>query len=399
MKISGRAPPPAGDMQGKTDKTRPSLRTLKKDAAKPEQSKYKPLYGKVFYLDVPSSVISEKLEKDLKELGGRVEGFLSKDISYLISNKKEAKFAQSLGQISPVPSPESAHYGGNSSLHPSSRRDRDDRSSFKMADTVRVSRGKSLVEKAIKEQELIPSGSILSNALSWGVKILHVDDIKNYIEQKKKEFCLIKKEGTSGKDVGKRCANQKSKTGRLKNPFVKVEDRSCHYRPFYLQLSSFPVLNYSAPKPYSPFEADKKTNASQKQIQSKQRNKTNSDKDCGGIPVQLPLKDKRKRGYCECCVKKFEDLQTHLESEQHQNFAQSTQYKVVDDIISKFVYDFVEYGNETQKSKRTKCSMGCFSPTTGSVTNTGWQSTHIARASFQVDAFGLSFILDVMLNQ
>lgn len=57
-------------MQGKTDKTRPSLRTLKKDAAKPEQSKYKPLYGKVFYLDVPSSVISEKLEKDLKELGG-----------------------------------------------------------------------------------------------------------------------------------------------------------------------------------------------------------------------------------------------------------------------------------------------------------------------------------------
>lgn len=65
-----------------------------------------------------------------------MEGFLSKDISYLISNKKEAKFAQSLGQISPVPSPESAHYGGNSSLHPSSRRDRDDRSSFKMADTV-----------------------------------------------------------------------------------------------------------------------------------------------------------------------------------------------------------------------------------------------------------------------
>ncbi|XP_014458648.1 protein DBF4 homolog A isoform X2 [Alligator mississippiensis] len=383
MKISGRAPPP-GDMQGKTDKTRPSLRTLKKDAAKPEQSKYKPLYGKVFYLDVPSSVISEKLEKDLKELGGRVEGFLSKDISYLISNKKEAKFAQSLGQISPVPSPESAHYGGNSSLHPSSRRDRDDRSSFKMADTVRVSRGKSLVEKAIKEQELIPSGSILSNALSWGVKILHVDDIKNYIEQKKKEFCLIKKEGTSGKDVGKRCANQKSKTGRLKNPFVKVEDRSCHYRPFYLQLSSFPVLNYSAPKPYSPFEADKKTNASQKQIQSKQRNKTNSDKDCGGIPVQLPLKDKRKRGYCECCVKKFEDLQTHLESEQHQNFAQSTQYKVVDDIISKFVYDFVEYGNETQKSKRTKCSMGCFSPTTGSVTNTGELKDQLKRQNISL---------------
>ncbi|KAM9165879.1 protein DBF4 homolog A isoform 1-T3 [Pangshura tecta] len=365
MKISNKGQVTPGGTQGKTEKNKP-LKTLKKDTTKTEKSKYKPLTGKVFYLDIPSSVISEKLEKDLKELGGRVEGFLSKDISYLISNKKEAKFAQVLGQISPVPSPGSAHTGGNSSPHPSSRRDRHDGNSFKMVDTVRLSRGKSLVEKAIKEQELIPSGSILSNALSWGVKILHVDDIKNYLEQKKKELYLIKKASISIKDVGKRFGDQKSKS-RLKNPFVKVEDRSCRYRPFYLQLSSFPVLNYSAPKPYSPFDVDKKNASGQKQTQSKQRNKTNSDKDCGG-PVQLPLKDKKKRGYCECCMKKYDDLQTHLESEQHQNFAQSTQYQVVDDIISKFVYDFVEYRDDTQKIKRTKYSMGYFSPVTGNIT-------------------------------
>uniref|UniRef100_A0A452I7C9 BRCT domain-containing protein n=1 Tax=Gopherus agassizii TaxID=38772 RepID=A0A452I7C9_9SAUR len=125
-----------GETQGKTEKNKPSLKTLKKDTTKTEKSKYKPLTGKVFYLDIPSNVISEKLEKDLKELGGRVEGFLSKDISYLISNKKEAKFAQVLGQISPVPSPGSAHTGGNSSPHPSSRRDRHDGNSFKMVDTV-----------------------------------------------------------------------------------------------------------------------------------------------------------------------------------------------------------------------------------------------------------------------
>ncbi|XP_043397193.1 protein DBF4 homolog A isoform X5 [Chelonia mydas] len=349
MRISNKRQVTTGGTQGKTEKNKPSLKTLKKDTTKTEKSKYKPLTGKVFYLDIPSNVISEKLEKDLKELGGRVEGFLSKDISYLISNKKEAKFAQVLGQISPVPSPGSAHTGGNSSPHPSSRRDRHDGNSFKMVDTVRLSRGKSLVEKAIKEQELIPSGTILSNALSWGVKILHVDDIKNYLEQKKKELYLIKKASISVKDVGKRCGGQKSKS-RLKNPFVKVEDRSCRYRPFYLQLSSFPVLNYSAPKPYSPFDVDKKNASGQKQTQSKQRNKTNSDQDCGG-PVQLPLKDKKKKGYCECCMRKYEDLQTHLESEPHQNFAQSTQYQVVDDIISKFVYDFVDYRDDTQKMK------------------------------------------------
>ncbi|NXI57051.1 DBF4A protein, partial [Chloroceryle aenea] len=353
-------------MQAKPEMIRSSQKNWKKDTGKPEKLKYKPLTGKVFYLDIPSNAISEKIGRDLKELGGRVESFLSKDISYLVSNKKEAKFAPTLGQISPVPSPESACNGGNSSPHPSNQKDRHDGSSFKTVDTVRMSRGKSLVEKAIKEQDLIPSGSILSNALSWGVKILHLDDVKNYIEQKKKELCLIKRAGNSVKDVGKQVTAQKSKS-RLKNPFVKVEDRSRQYRPFYLQLPRFPVLNYCVPKPHSPFEVDKKHLSGQKQTQSKQRNKINSDKDCG-TPVQLPQKDKKKRGYCECCGKKYEDLETHLESEQHQNFAQSTQYQIVDDIISKFVYEFVKYKDDAKKIKRTKCSTGYFSPIVGKVT-------------------------------
>ncbi|XP_068260800.1 protein DBF4 homolog A isoform X1 [Nyctibius grandis] len=357
---------PLDGMQAKTEEIRSSLKNVKKDVGKPEKLKYKPLTGKVFYLDIPSNVISEKIGKDLKDLGGRVESFLSKDISYLVSSKKEAKFAPTLGQISPVPSPESIRNGGNSSPHPSNRRDRHDGSSFKIVDTVRMSRGKSLVEKAIKEQDLIPSGSILSNAFSWGVKILHIDDVKNYIEQKKKELYLIKRAGSSFKDVEKQVTTPKSRS-RLKNPFVKVEDRSRRYRPFYLQLPSFPVLNYCVPKPYSPFEVDKKHPSGQKQTQSKQRNKINSDKDCG-TAVQLPQKDKKKKGYCECCGKKYEDLQTHLETEQHQNFAQSTQYQVVDDIISKFVYEFVEYKDDAKKIKRTKCSTGYFSPIVGKIT-------------------------------
>ncbi|NXH59218.1 DBF4A protein, partial [Rhabdornis inornatus] len=359
--------PPDG-IQAKTEKIRSSLKNVKKDTGKPEKLKFKPLTGKVFYLDIPSNVISEKLGKDLKELGGRVDSFLSKDINYLVTNKKEAKFAPTLGQISPVRSPKSAPNGGNGSPHPSSRKDRHDGSSFKIVDTIRMSRGKSLVEKAIKEQDLIPSGSILSNALSWGVKILHIDDVKNCIEQKKRELYLIKRAGSSSKDVGKHVTAQKSKTGRLKSPFIRVEDRSRQYRPFYLQLLSFPFLNYCVPKPYSPFEVEKKYPSGQKQTQSKERNKINSDKDCG-MPAHFPQKDKKKRGYCECCGKKYEDLQTHLESERHRNFAQSTQYKVVDDIISKLVYEFVAYkDDDTGKIKRTKCGIGYFSPIIGKIT-------------------------------
>uniref|UniRef100_A0A8C9FC28 Protein DBF4 homolog A n=1 Tax=Pavo cristatus TaxID=9049 RepID=A0A8C9FC28_PAVCR len=85
-------------------------------------------------------------------------------------------------------------------------------------------------------------------------------------------------------------------------------------------------------------------------------------------PVQLHQKDKKRRGYCECCGKKYEDLQTHLESEQHQNFAQSAQYQVVDDIISKFAYEFVEYRDDEKNMKRIKCSTGYFSPIIGKIT-------------------------------
>ncbi|XP_077160300.1 protein DBF4 homolog A [Paroedura picta] len=354
------------DMQGRPDGSRPPLKTVKKDSTKSDKLKHKPLTGKVFYLDIPSNVLSEKIAKDLKELGGKVEGFFGKGISYLISNKKEAKFAQTLGQVSPVPSPESIYNGGNSSPHPSSRRDKIDGSSFKGVDTVLMSRGKCLVEKAIKEQELIPSGSILSNALSWGVKILHVDDIKNYIDQKKKDLCMIKKSSSEVKDVEKKSSAQKTKS-ILKNPFLKVEDRRCNYRPFYLQLSNFPVVSYSNPKPCSPFDVEKKNVNGQKQIQMRQRTLANNDKEI--FPAQLPAKHKKRKGYCECCMKKYDDLQTHLESEQHQNFAQSSHYQVVDDIISQFPCDFVDLRENTPKTKRRKCSIGQFAPLIGASTD------------------------------
>jgi activator of S phase kinase len=50
------------------------LKSLKTDS-RPEKSKYKPLWGKVFYLDLPSVTISEKLQKDIKDLGGVSEKY------------------------------------------------------------------------------------------------------------------------------------------------------------------------------------------------------------------------------------------------------------------------------------------------------------------------------------
>lgn len=109
----------------------------------------KPFTGKVFYLDLPSNKTAESLESDIKELGGvrgfrflgciddikrfeiskniviilfhvfptqTVEKFFSKEIKYLVSNKKEARYVNCLRQPSPVPSRDS----GQSSSHPGS---------------------------------------------------------------------------------------------------------------------------------------------------------------------------------------------------------------------------------------------------------------------------------------
>ncbi|XP_055445998.1 protein DBF4 homolog A isoform X3 [Bubalus kerabau] len=294
-----------GGIQVKNEKNRSSLKSLKTDN-KPEKSKYKPLWGKVFYIDLPSVTTSEKLQKDIKDLGGRVEEFLSKDISYLISNKKEAKFAQTLGRISPIPSPESANTAETTSPHPSH-----DGSSFKSPDTVCLSRGKLLVEKAIKDHTL--------------------------------DITLNK---------GKRNCIYSRNQALLQEMWL--------YRPFYLQLTNMPFINYSIQKPSSPFDVEKPS-STQKQTQVKLRIQTDGDK-CGGIPVQFQLKEKKKKGYCECCLQKYEDLDIHLLSEQHRNFAQSNHYQVVDDIISKLVFDFVEYERDMPKKKRIKYSVGSLSP-------------------------------------
>lgn len=338
--------------QGKTGKNQQPQKLEKKLSVKTEDTKCKPLSGKVFYLDLPPNLFSENLEKDIKAFGGTVEGFLSKDISYLISNKKEAKFAHSVRHFSPEGSPEPSQNAGNSLSCPNNKRSGLDRSLQNTSVTARISRGKSLVEKVIKEQEIIPANSVLANALSWGVKVIHVDDVKSYIEQKK-GCANIKKPAPVVKDVGKESNNQKVKSGRLKKPFVKVEDRSRHYRPFYLQLSSFPVVNYSVEKTCSPFDVEKKICTTQKQAQATLRNKTNTEQE-SETQVLPNFKERKKKGYCECCLKKYEDLQSHVESEEHRTFAESDQYQVVDDVIFKFPYDFVECRND--KIKRMKCS-------------------------------------------
>ncbi|XP_015213429.2 protein DBF4 homolog A [Lepisosteus oculatus] len=355
----------------KTEQNKVTLKSVLQTANGSSGLKTKPLAGKLFYLDLPFSKTTEALEKDIQKLGGTIERFFSKDIRYLVSNKKEAKFVKSVGRNSPLSSPGSPNTTGNSSPCLSSRRGSCKVSSQDAADAIK-SRGKSLVEKVVKEQELIQTNRILSNALDWGVKILYIDDILSYIEKKKKDLPTdqpnlhtSKAKKTVSNATNAKTSVKKNEVGNLKKPFLKVEDQSRHYKPIYLSLPNLPELNFCLPAPCCPFESEKTNKDRDVKKQREHGNKVqrhiadeaNCTKQLKAKLRALDLKEKKKRGYCECCVVKYENLKAHLSSERHKAFSTSDEYFVVDKVTSELVCDFVEIQNE----KGERCSSATYS--------------------------------------
>ncbi|XP_076010032.1 protein DBF4 homolog A [Genypterus blacodes] len=322
-------------------------------------ARVKPFAGKVFYLDLPSNRKAQALENDIKELGGTVEKFFSKEIKYLVSNKREAKYVQCLRQDSPVPSPES----GQSSPHPRSNPQRpgsqkDDIKSRTLGqmDTAVTSRGKSLVERVVKEQERLQMNKILSNALEWGVKILYIDDVMAYVEKKKKALTYHSTVTTalkSAKAVSTvKQGFQKCKGGRISKPFIKVEDSCRHYRPIYLTMPNLPEFNLKTVPPGSPFCADDKDPPGNRPRRQRGMRASASEERVHGRAKKS--RDKKRGGYCECCMLKYDKLTTHLQSERHKAFSRSNEYMVVDRLMSAMCCNFVHIKT---KNNIPKCSM------------------------------------------
>ncbi|XP_056300239.1 protein DBF4 homolog A isoform X2 [Pseudoliparis swirei] len=311
----------------------------------------KPFAGKVFYLDLPSNRIAEMLENDIKDLGGTVEKFFSKEIKYLVSNKREARYVQCIRQDSAVPNADS----GPSSTHPRSNRDKNKSTSLGQTDTFVPSRGKSLVEKVVKEQEGVKMNKILSNALEWGVKILYIDDILAYVKKKKKivssqcPATTAVKTSVKAESAAKQ-GFKKCKGGRIGKPFVKVEDSSRHYRPIYLTMLNMPEFNLKSAPPCSPFCVEDKLLPGNKQLGRRGAKASASEELANG---RKKNKDKKRGGYCECCLIKYENVTMHLKSERHKAFSKSDKYSMVDKLVSTLHYNF----HTKTTTERPKCSV------------------------------------------
>ncbi|XP_071803027.1 uncharacterized protein [Asterias amurensis] len=338
---------------------------------------HKPLKGKSFYLDVRKQVT--KLKKDLEDLGGVVETFLSKDVSYVVSDRPEVKleYTKNAGLIvpsgaSPAVSTPSPFQQGKDSTHGAT-------DSPSASGEGMVTRGKAIVQKATISQNFFfqtyGTSNVLANAHNWNVNIRYIDSVIKYINKEKKK---IKEAEVLSPKTGSQHNRVKpgtTKERKLSEPALKAEDASRHYRPSTQEMSSWPRLSMDGPSGSCPFDVtvsrDKHMNSPEThQPKGKQqrfdlsRNMRSPEAHPSRLgkqrliekevtvttPIQrstarkatshTPIRHKdtgvrdSRRGYCECCLTKYADLEKHLVSEQHRNFVrESNHYANLDVMI------------------------------------------------------------------
>ncbi|XP_069808531.1 protein DBF4 homolog B [Dendropsophus ebraccatus] len=260
--------------------------------------------GKLFYLDLPPNKQTQLLTKAICSLGGVIEGFLSRDVNYVVTgNRKAAVIAKG----------DSGGSKGGASKPPTTEK----------IEKTPYSRGKQLLKKVVQSQEC---SSVLSSAHSWGVCILHVDEVLGYLE-----FSTKRRANKPNEGKGSGGAGQTLKVGKLKSPFLKIEDQSRKYRPIHCSFSNFPECSFIS-SDRSPFETARTNNSTHKD-----REPGEQDKDEFERPQNW-----EKSGYCECCQTTYTRLIEHLISEQHCLFAfNASNYKVIDDITSSIICDLV----------------------------------------------------------
>ncbi|KYO46641.1 DBF4-like protein B isoform A [Alligator mississippiensis] len=304
-----------------------------------------PFLGKSFYLDLPNNKNTQFLLETIKHLGGMIESFLSKEVSYVVSSSKEAKLDSRPGRQTKKQS-STASWDDKAKILPSvaSKGGCHARPSPKPADSVNtalISRGKELLQKVIRNQDTWAGSSILANARSWGVRILHVDEMMAYIQQLLLTMSGARKSSQKMEVTSLAFGPRVPKVGKLKPPFLKIEDQSRRFRPLHHQFKSFPDLNFLAPKGCSPFEPLKSPSSSCKtRVPEGCMILSERGKSPQSTPPTVP---KKRKGFCECCQETFEDLQLHLQSSHHRQFAlDDSQYAAVDHLISQLINDFVE---------------------------------------------------------
>ncbi|XP_018554269.1 uncharacterized protein dbf4b [Lates calcarifer] len=305
----------------------------------------KKLEGKTFYLDNVKKRSTALLLEAISLLGGRVESFLHRDVNFVVTGSQEG-----LKEERCVVTKGGAKGTNEEARHPIKQRESVLSSEKRRPGTPRPmvcgSRGKALLEKAIRNNERLQGSSVLANARSWGVKILYVDDVLSYLRQMTRESFSMKHKRQE-KIYTKQQGSHVVKAAALRSPYLKIEDLSRKYRPLHMQSMTFPSLCYLGR--FSPFESpppqfekqmekgEDKTRE-KKKVESSTQDKSIPPLSCNPSPWRPRKKESL---YCECCHQPFTNLEEHLQSDQHRMFVlDPSSYSVVDQLVAEMLPGF-----------------------------------------------------------
>ncbi|KYN40312.1 Protein chiffon [Trachymyrmex septentrionalis] len=311
-----------------------------------------PLEQKSFYLDIKNHAIAAKLEAQIRELGGErqfdradtrlirqiakvVELFLVRGVNLVASDRvdkaghtnfERPKWAcisggsgglRSLRSIEiPTPTPPTPLL---SSECPSSN------STLRGQTTQRSkSRVDAMLERALTQPQQC-SVDPLNNAHSWGIPIWTTDKLQAWLDRIYESI----KNTSYVKQINQ---HSSTKVKHLKRPYVKFDSVYKATRPVFLELSSWPTLNFDGDPGSCPFDTKKQEKRESKLINKEvKENKRDTEsinkaegKEMTRRPRATAARARRTEqlvaGYCELCRIHYEDLSKHVQSEQHLNF-------------------------------------------------------------------------------
>ena len=257
--------------------------------------------GEIFYLDpkaFSNSVTVAEIEKNVQLLGGKIEKFMCKDVTCVVSDRKEPS--------------KNVQTGVKDGLSPHST-------------ASPMSRGQALLLKAQN------SGSknctdILMTAKQLGIKVLDAKYLVTKIQEQ------LEKCNPNGRWEHARLSKKKTqctkKIRAISGNYVKFEHESWSFRPVYGRFNKFPILFFHDDYEGSPFDAEPKkpvpskhgTPAAQQDIKVSSKYSNSPRPHSSKQKPKRNLIPKPKSGYCESCELHFNDLNHHVKSKPHLDF-------------------------------------------------------------------------------
>lgn len=282
----------------------------------------KPYKDQSFFFDLKTCTRLPELEKGVSDFGGRIERFLCKDVTCVVTDRRDWKrFVGPSNNTSILD-----FITKTKAQTPSAPKSRNM--------SVPSSRGQALLMKSAIRRPSVGSSDALTNAKSWGIKIKHVTEVLNEIRAYRKKFPDEKKFDSKSfipLDNG-------NNVEFLIIPYIKIEDKTGKYRPDFKNFKSNPTVDcqISIGSPFvNRLYEHKEIESSKKPMAYDSKKASQHTKAKQDVAKQ--------QGYCECCDTCYNDLNVHLSSRVHSEFANDdNNFKELDSVI-KYVGSFKSF--------------------------------------------------------